>query len=315
MALTFWAAALTLPAVAQTNPGASAFQNQFPDPLNYRPPVPEPPEMHIVSVAQIELPGPLLSGPRLVNGMIEVHTAAGLVRTPWAEGAVPTLDADAGQPAAPAPPDWGISADGTHRSRPLDPQILMLQKTCASCPTGWRRRWRLRVAGLAQVPPVVTDRRVYYGSADNQVYGVRRKNGHRAWVTPLEGRILRPLSLWVDDDSPIAALLVIPEPGVELVVLDAAGGRPAFVYKLQVDDEHFVGPAVSTPDGRIVLARQGYAPSDAGLVVLEIGFRPSGAGEPVEIPASGYNLPTPDEPLPARPLPDIRTTFATAGSL
>jgi len=304
-----------MPVTAQTNPGASAFQNQFPDPLDYRPPVEEPPELYIVSVEQIELPGPLVSGPRLVDGMIEVHTSKGLVRTAWTAGAVPAINPAGKPPAEPAPPEWAVSADGTHRSRPLDHRILMVQKACPSCATGWRRRWRLRVAGLAQVSPVVTKRRVYYGSADNQVYGVRRKNGHRAWVTPVDGRVLRPMALWVDQASATAALLVIPEPGSELVVLDAVGGRPSFTYRLPREDERFVGPAVSTPDGRIVLARQGYSPSDAGLVVLEIGRRPQETAQPGAIPVTGYNPPTSDEPIPARPLPDIRASFVTSGSL
>jgi hypothetical protein len=313
-ALIVWASALALPAVAQTNPGESAFQNQFPDPLNYKPPVPDPPEFRIVSVEQIPLAGPLESGPRLVDGMIEVRTAAGLVRTTWDGSAQPTIDAT---PAAPDQParEWGVSSDGTHRAGALDYRTLLVQKSCRSCDSGWRRRWRMRVAGLAQAAPLVTEQRVYYGAADNKVYGVRRKNGHRAWATALDGRIQRPLALWVADDASIAALLAIPEPGVELVVLDAVGGRAAFRYTLQGADEHFVGPAVRVPDGRIVLARQGYAPGDAGLVVLEITFQAPDTAEPVEIPVTGYNLPASDEPIPARPLPDIRTTFATAGSL
>ncbi len=291
------------PVVAQSNPGASAFQNQFPDPLSCQPPVPEPPEIHVVSVEQIALPGPLIEGPRLVDGMIEVRTAAGLLRTHWVAGATPVSSDGPGAEYPIGDAAWAVSADGTHRARVADHRLLIVQKSCPSCDDGWRRRWRLRAAGLAQVPPVVTERRVYFGSADNQVYGVRRKNGHRAWATPLEGRVLRPLGLWVDAGSDIAALLAIPEPGAQLVLLDAAGGRPALHYRVQHEDDRFVGAAVATPDGKIVLARQGYAEEDAGLLVLEVAYRAPEPAEPGEIPPTGYNPPTPGGQRPATPSP------------
>ncbi len=279
-----------LPVDAQTTPTAAPFQNQFPDPLQYRAPVPELPELHLAQATEIPLRGPLLSGPALVDGLIEIRTSGGLARAPWNGGdGKPELDPSAPPPAPADELLWALSPDATHRAKPAGEAQLLVQKACAGCESGWRRGWRLRVAGLAQVPPVVTERRVYYGAADNQVYAVKRKNGHRVWSTPLDGRVLRPIALWIDPqgpsekgEPPAAALLVIPEPGAELIVLDTLGGRRSTRYRMQKEGDHLVGAALSTPDGYVVLARQGYTPEDASLIVLKVlqnSTKPGATGE------------------------------------
>ena len=313
-----WLAAAALGIDGQTTASGEAFQNQFPDPLRYAAPVPEPPELSFALVTEIELPGPLVSGPRLKGGQVEILSAAGPLRLDWAGPPAPAVVA----PATPAvaveePSAWALSPDGKHRAGPVRDRLLV-QKVCRGCSSGWRRRWRLRVPGLAPTSPVMTARRVYYGSADNQVYGVRRKNGHRIWATPLEGRVLRTLALWVDPDSPpqpgVAAILAIPEPGREMVVLDAFSGTLVLRYRLAGEDDKLVGAPLTTPDGHVILARQGYTEEDAGLIVLKLAHSGPKADSGADSAATSYNPPTSKEVAPGEPASDQRADSQAPGA-
>lgn len=308
----------TPPGTGQTTSSGDAFQNQFPDPLAYQQPVPEPPELQFALVTEIDLSGPLVSGPRLVGDRVEVRTAAGLVRIAWAGAAVPVRvdPAVAGTPREESS-TWGMSPDGSHRAGPVDGR-LVVQRICDGCRNGWRRRWRLRVPGLALAPPLLTAKRVYFGSADNQVYGVRRKNGHRLWATALDGRVLRALALWVDPDTTtmpgIAVVLAVPEPGAEMVVLDVYSGSPVLRYRLASEGDEVVGAPLTTPDGHVILARQGYSEADAGLIVLKLAtVAPDPASEGESDPTS-YNPPTSDEVAPGEPASDPRAVPPAPGA-
>ena len=59
----------------------------------------------------------------------------------------------------------------------------------------WRKKWKIRAPGSEFARPLITDKRIYYGATDNRVYGVKRRSGHRVWVTDVEGRAIRPLEL------------------------------------------------------------------------------------------------------------------------
>ncbi len=303
---------LTIPAAAQTTSSGAGFQNQFPDPLTYKPPLPEPPELQFTAVSEIKIAGPLISGPVEVEGSVYVGTVAGVYEVDRA-GAEPTAILTTATPPETAS-DWGVSPDRSHRARPQDGRLIV-QKACKGCRSGWRRRWRLRVPGLAPVPPLMTARRVYFGAADNRVYGVRRKNGHRLWATALDGRMLRELALWVGPDSghdpPVAAILAVPEPGAELVVLDVYGGTVILRYRLASEGDVIVGSPVATGDGHVILARQGYTEQDAAVIVLKMVHVATPAEE---IPATSYNPGASNEVTPGTPVADPRADPPAAGT-
>ena len=154
----------------------------------------------------------------------------------------------------------------------------------------------------------MTAKRVYYGAADNRVYGVKRKNGHRLWVTAVDGRVLRPLALWVDPDAStppgIAAILAVPEPGKEMIVLDAFSGSPVLHYRLADEGDKVVGDPLTTPEGYVILARQGYTEDDAGLIVLKLVHAPRNLDPGHESPPTSYNPPTSDQVVPVEPAAD-----------
>jgi len=303
--LLLWIVGTAAP-VAQTTLDGGGFQNQFPDPVQYTQPAPETPGLKLTRITGVDFSGPILSGPTWVDGQVEIFTGSGLVRATW-DGDFDTVtvavDSGGTRPAEPES-SWAMSPTGKYRVSPVDEWQLVAQKSCRGCASGWRRGWRLRVPGLAQAPPLITARRVYYGAADNRVYGVKRKNGHRVWATPLDGRVLRPLALWVAagrPDDAAAAILAVPEPGKELIVLDALGGRVSQRYPLAAHSDKIVGAPLATPDGLIILARQGYTDQDAGLIVLKILELGPNSVPTAEIAATGYNRPTSDEAPPVEP--------------
>ncbi|NIM01339.1 MAG: PQQ-binding-like beta-propeller repeat protein [Acidobacteria bacterium] len=305
----------TLPSAAQTTSSGAGFQNQFPDPLTYQPPRPDPPELQFESVTDIGIVGPLVSGPRDLDGAVYVGTAAGPVRVNWA-GPTPTAERVAFLATEPSA-DWGLSPDRSHRAKPVDGR-LVVQKACKGCGSGWRRRWRLRVPGLAPVPPVMTAKRVYFGSSDNRIYGVRRKNGHRLWATALEGRVLRELALWVatgTERAPqVAAILAVPEPGAELVVLDVYSGSVVLRYRLAEEGDVIVGSPVATPDGYVILARQGYTEQDASVIILKLVHMEPELPPAEETAPTSYNPETSDEVAPGAPVADPRADPPALGS-
>jgi hypothetical protein len=80
---SMWLVAAANGVVGQTTSSGTAFENQFPDPLQYQLPFPEPPELRFATVAEIDLSGPLVSGPRLIGDQIEIRTAAGARHRRW----------------------------------------------------------------------------------------------------------------------------------------------------------------------------------------------------------------------------------------
>jgi outer membrane protein assembly factor BamB len=214
-----------------------------------------------------------------------------VAETGWAAGSQARVEAvvESEQP----PPDrpgfeWVLAPNGRARYALTDDGFLLAQKKCARCPAGWRRRWQLRVSGVGLAPPLVTEKRIFYGSLDNRVYGLKRRNGHRLWEIDLEGRVSRPLRQWralaygsdpegaARDPSP-PLILVVPDDGGGIVALDARSGAKVAAFDLPEDGGTLVGAPLVTPDGGIVVARQKYTPADASLMVFRLVAAPQPA--------------------------------------
>ena len=259
--------------------GESTLGQVYLEPVLPEPEVPNTPRLSMVLEADIPLPGPLPGeGPRLVDQTIEIPVANALAVTDWVEGAQPQL--------RPARPTQATSADsvswiedpqGRFRYQARPEGRIVAQKRCKSCALGWKQVWSLRVGGSTLGTPLVTDQRIYFAALDNRVYSVKRKNGHRVWAVDIGHRISASLSLWrptLDDarqleGAPPALLLAVPDDGSELLALSLENGATAASFQVQNGDT-LVGTPITTPDGRIVVARQRYAPTQASLLVLKI---------------------------------------------
>ena len=301
---------------AQSTPGSSTFQNQFPDPLQYEPPVVPPPELQLLIVGETAIEGPIIGEPRWFQGRLELTTTAAVLSVDIG-AAVPTISTlGAASPVVEAT-GYALSASGNYRAEVIPGKRLRLQRRCRNCvPTKWRRLWKLRTAGIAAAPPLVNDRCVYFGSQDNRVIGVRRRNGHRVWASDIGGRVIRRLAWWQampdgeDGERGAAAVLAVPEPGAEMIVLDAGGGRQVLRYKLPGEEDRILGPAYSDENGRIWLLRQGYRASDLSLIEIALSEVGSETGGKDETSEKGYNSPvstldtTPETSRPVETPPD-----------
>lgn len=241
-----------------------------------------PPAVMLRPVAELAIPGPLAgSGPTLRDDRIGVRVEDGLFLVPFRPDT--GLGADTTGPfALPAedPPLYGLSSDGRTRARVLDSGRLVVETACRRCADGWNLRFRLRVPGAAGAPPLVGERRVFFGAGDNLVYCVRRGNGHRVWAHEAEGRIVAPLVLWdgrpsgsSPSDETVSLVLAVPDQPSSVLALDARTGERATAYDAGPENT-IVGAPLVLEDGRIVVARQDYRSSDAALVLLEVVATP-----------------------------------------
>ncbi len=131
------------------------------------------------------------------------------------------------------------------------------------------------------VPPLVVDRRVYIGGLDNHVYSLKAKNGHRVWAVDIDGRISTPLMLWRGEireptaKDPLATreltlILVVPASGSQMVALESERGRQVASMRLPEGGGKLVSGPLATLDGKVVVARQQYAESEASLMVYRL---------------------------------------------
>jgi outer membrane protein assembly factor BamB len=183
-----------------------------------------------------------------------------------------------------------LSPDGKVRCRTIESGWILAEKKCARCKRGWRKKWRLRASGSAFARPLVTDRRIFYGTTDNRVYCVKRGNGHRVWVTDVEGRVLRPLELvrvplppdprYIMGIKAVALdlVLVVPDDGASMMALDARNGERVATFELP-ENETLIGGPLATPHGKIAVARQRYNAQDAALLFFDLE-------PPPEVPGS-----------------------------
>jgi len=297
--------AAATPIVAQST-SSSAFGPQYLEPLptDTREFVPR---LSFKLLTDIRLPGPLPDrGPRLVGDRIEIPVAGSIALTDWTTGEAPQLtprDSAETDDAEDLP--WALSADGRQRYRAMPDGWVLAQKRCQSCKKGWRKKWRLRVPGGAAVRPLVTQRRLFFGGRDNRVYCVKRRNGHRVWASDVKSRIVEPLVLWnalpvldptADLPGDFQLILAVASNGSEIAALSAGSGERVASFTLSEREGKLVGAPVATPDGRIVVARQKYAASEASLMVLML--------EPPDEPPEAPQPDAASDPLTSQPLPE-----------
>jgi hypothetical protein len=259
-------------------------------------------QLAFVLETEIPLPGPLPGLPPRLRGMeVEIPVAGGTVVT--------RLEPDA-QPVAvdplvngPVPVDaaaWVADERGRRRYRTGPDGVIEAQRRCRRCAPGWKRHWKLRVAGTTLAPPVVADGRVWFGALDNRVYCVKARNGHRVWIADLGARVSSRLVRWTGPDAEASdgesgassngrnLILAVPDGGSELIALDAVQGLRIASVRLGDADGRLVNGPLATADGRIVVARQKYIETEASLMVYRL--RPVSA----EPPASAEDPPTPE---------------------
>ena len=272
-------AAPASPALAQSSAlGVGQYDTSYLEPAEDAAQEAAAPKLVFRLATEIALPGPLPGyGPRLVDGRLHIPVSGGLAESGWEEESEVRVQ-PLGEIERNARDEqsllWALAPNGKARYALTEDGFLLAQKRCRSCPVGWRRRWRLRVAGVDLAPPLVTEKRVFYGALDNRVYAVKRRNGHRVWEADLEGRISRRLRLWQppeENEPPAYSLvLVVPDDGSGIVALDARTGAKVASWELQDDDGQLIGDPVVTPDGGIVVARQKYMAEDASLMVFRL---------------------------------------------
>ena len=280
------AAALPVGARIEAEPFSAA---EFP----FDPPAAESavPQLAFELVSEVPLAGPLPGEePRRVDGRVVVRTADGDVVT--------AVEAGPGDHSLAGDGDWVQTPNGRMRYRAVADRIVA-EKQCKRCRRGWKQSWRVRVAGPA--PPLPLDDRVCYGALDNFVYCLNPRNGHRLWMTDVEGRITRRLVEWTGDLPPaqpaepprqVVVVLAVVDAGSKLVALGAADGRQLASVDLGDDEGAFVAVPLAAPDGRVVVARQWYRKDKASLMVYRLTRPPP---PPIETEAPAEVEPVPPD--------------------
>jgi hypothetical protein len=251
------------------------------------------PQFRFEPIAEVSLPGPLPgSEPFVDEAGIVIEVAGGFAVVSW-DGVLELHSADDPLPVDPLNDvEFAFSEDGMIRCSTMPTGWIKAEKFCASCRKSWRKKWKVRAPGSDFARPLVTDKRVYYGTTDNRVYSVKRKNGHRVWATDIGGRVIRPLELLRVTAPPdlkyigrrgtrlMDVVLVVPDSGESMVALEGRGGTRVAAYQLP-ENEALVGPPL-TRGANVAVVRQRYDASDAAMLLFEL--RPPldpGAAPPV----------------------------------
>lgn len=275
LSLLALASLLGSPLLAQSD---AYTQEGFEDlpPTATRPNEPPPLQLRFELQHEVTFPGPLSgAAPRW---------AAGKVRVPLAEGEmevdllaeVPTTRRVESPPETSSDEEvWVEDAEGRFRYRTRDEGLLLAQHRCSYCRNGWRRAWKLRIAGATLAPPLVLPESVCLGTLGNQIYCVKPRRGFRRWTIDIEGRLSAAL---VGVPSPVDAaegdpvepvILALPDAGTPLLAFDGASGIE--LARVAPDESaRMVGGVLSTDDGAIIVARQGYKAEDARLIVYRL---------------------------------------------
>lgn len=245
----------------------------------------EAPRLSFSLLAEIPLPGPLPGhGPRWIDDRIEIPVADGTAITSLEAGSTPEIRLDPDGLPPPLDP-WALDSRGVFRCRSLPGGWILAQRRCSRCAEGWKKVWRLRVPGHAPAPPLVRDRRVYFGAMDNRIYCVKRKNGHRVWTFDVDGRISGPLVPWSgeiagngsDEDEreqrELNLILAVPDGGAELLALNQELGQKVAGISVPAGEGYLLNAPLATPDGRVAVAWQKYSETDASLMVYRLNRR------------------------------------------
>jgi hypothetical protein len=267
------------------------------------------PHLDFKLVRDIALPGPLPpASPRLVDGRIAIPVSGGLAVTDWSDDAAPeVLPMPEDGPDDAVAEEWSADPTGRYRARHLDTGRLVMQKRCSIWCKGWNKVWKARVPGTDLALPLLTRKAVFVGAGDNRVYALRKRSGNRVWAVDVGGRPTRPLVLWngalnladggLDPAEVIdlQALLVLLESGSELIALGTLDGSIIARFELAEAAGHLKGVPLTTPDGKIVVARERYNAAEASLMVFELSAaRPATAEGASPVPVVA---PPPPPPL------------------
>ncbi|MBZ5640901.1 MAG: PQQ-like beta-propeller repeat protein [Acidobacteriia bacterium] len=266
-------------AMAQTLPPTPETPNDYPTALPPRK-GPAPPTMIFKLLVEVPLPAtPTGRALTLDQGWLGVPVDGGTARVDLSEPAAAIL-ADEAPAGGEAPSGWVLSPDGRHRVRTLPAGQVECEKLGAMR-RRWKTTWSLRVPGATLAPAILSAQRVIFGSADNQVYCVRRKNGHRLWAADLEDRISSPLAAWRGVVMPapppkgkstpvnVEMVLVVPDGGASLIGLDVYDGSRLATFEVPSDKGMLATAPLVLPDGRIAVARKGYASGGAALLLVQ----------------------------------------------
>lgn len=274
--------ALAFPvALAQTGTSDKPFDMEELEPVADSGEDQSQPQFRFHLIADVSLPGPLPpGGPYAMDDGIAIKVAGGLALVSW-DGTLDIRETGAAQPSE-TKEDlvFGVSDDGRIRASGMAEGWIKAEKFCESCRKTWRKKWRVRAPGSAFARPLVTRKRVYYGATDNQVYSVKRRNGHRVWATDVGGRVLRPLELLRITAPPetlyigprgsrmMDLVLVVPDSGETIIALEGRTGSRVARRELP-ENEAFVGSPL-TRGGKLAVVRQRYDASDAALLLFEL---------------------------------------------
>lgn len=239
------------------------------------------PSFQFKLLSEIPLPGPLPGGgPYREGDRIAIAVDGGTVFAS-SNGSSEFLETPVPLDPLPGDGESSVSPDGRVRCRTIESGWILAEKKCTRCKKGWRKKWKLRAPGSAFARPLVTDRRIFYGTTDNRVYCVKRGNGHRVWVSDVDGRVLRPLELLRVPVPPdprfvkgikavsLDLVLVVPDDGASMVALDARNGERVAAFELP-ENETLIGGPLATPHGKIAVARQRYNAKDAALLFFDL---------------------------------------------
>jgi len=267
-------------ALAQAIPTTTESPNDYPAALPVRKGQ-TPPALVFKLVAEIPLPAsPTGQEPVLEGGRLLVPVEGGTAAVELAEPMTVRLEGP--RPASPdAPSAWVLSDDGKFRVRTLPAGRVEAQKK-GPIFRRFRHDWSLRAPGATLAPALIMGRRVLYGSVDNHVYCVRRKNGHRLWAVDLDDRISRPLAAWhrrlpvgaasggPATEVEIEMALVVPDGGASLLALDVYDGSRLGSFQVPSGKGMLASGPVALADGRIAVARTNYGSGGGSLLLLRL---------------------------------------------
>ncbi len=256
-------------------------------PTTERERLPAAPQLTFRLEGEIPLPGPLPGhSPRLRDGeLVSIAVAGGSVVADVATRAAPVR---VEEPAGRLPPEtgsaWVPDSEGRWRYRAGPSGSLEAERRCRRCKAGFKRGFKLRVPGRTVAPPLVVGRRVYFGTLDNRLYCIKARSGHRVWLADVGGRVSAPLASWsgrLEGSAPreLSAIVVVPDSGARLVAIESERGVEVASLRLGDGEGQLVGGALATAAGRIVVARQKYAETEASLLVYRLS-EPQPRGSP-----------------------------------
>ncbi len=294
---TRWAAAALLAATAtaagaQSTLGPSAFDDEVVPNYNPRRSGPPPPAIRLEIEREIVVPGPLAGTAPVVraDGSIALRGRDTEIAIP--EGGTPTVtprSPEAAVAAASADPWVYAAPGGRRRYRAFPDGRLVGERRCFLARDGWWRSWKIRVGAATPARPILFGRSLFFGAWDNRVYALRARNGHRLWATDVGDRVSLSLASWTGQVLPPGAseprtvhlVLVVPDGSQGLLALDPFDGRRLTSLQPAQEAARFATAPGVTPDGRILVGVQGYAPGDARVVFVRVvPAQPPSRGKP-----------------------------------